>query len=344
VNDERPLAVFVDFNGVVVDDEALHRRCYAEVLEPLGLTLNEEEYFERFLGLDDRNFFQRFLTERGWAMEREGLEALLRKKSAAYARRAEEVRLCPGVAEFLRSVSARVPVAVVSGALRAEIESALARFGLAGQVSAVVAAEDVARGKPEPDGYLLGLQRLGSPPAERCLAFEDATAGIRAALAAGLDCWAVATNRPGAALQQASRVLSSLEGLDYGALRLAPERCVVAAVLETDKGLLLCRRPETGSEPGRWELPGGKVEPDETLAEALARELLEELRLRVEVGAELGRVRVGRTQMVFLETRLSQASEPSLHHYPEVAFVARPQIDSYDLLDADRRFLCARGG
>jgi (d)CTP diphosphatase len=121
----------------------------------------------------------------------------------------------------------------------------------------------------------------------------------------------------------------------------AERQLVVAAVIETSQGLLLCRRPEDGSEPGKWELPGGKVEPGETFRHALGRELWEELRLKAEIGGVLAKIRVGHTELIFLQASLTDSGAPSLHHFKEVAFVPRAELAKYDLLEADRRFLLA---
>jgi beta-phosphoglucomutase len=217
---ERPLAVLFDFNGVLVDDEPVHHAAYAEVFSRYGWQLDTEDYFVRYLGLDDRGMIERFLGDRGHPAPAADLARLVDEKARAYAMRLPEVRLFPGAAEALRAIARKVPVAIVSGALRSEIEAILARFGLAGCVAAIVAAEDVPRGKPAPDGYRLGLERLGHPPAGRCLAIEDSPAGVEAALAAGLACWAIASSRQASELSRAARVLPVLEGLSYEQLAL----------------------------------------------------------------------------------------------------------------------------
>ena len=216
----KPLAMLFDFNGVIVDDEPVHREAYDEVLQRRDWSLSEEEYFSRYLGLDDRGFFHRFIGDRGKSVSEPEVDALIAEKAAAYLRRLPEVRLCPGASGALRSIGAAIPTAIVSGALRSEIEVILERFELRGSVRTVVAAEDVKRGKPAPDGYLLGLARLGIADAGTCLAVEDSPAGVRAARAAGLNCWAVSTSRPPSALEGAIRVLHSLEHLNYDELSI----------------------------------------------------------------------------------------------------------------------------
>ena len=114
-------------------------------------------------------------------------------------------------------------------------------------------------------------------------------------------------------------------------------------MLEDNGRLLVCKRPEGGVESGKWEFPGGKLEAGETTAQALVRELSEELHLRVVPGAELGRERVGRGLLVFLKARLVEPQAPSLRHHAAVDWVPRAELDRVDLLDADLRFLHAQG-
>ena len=85
----------------------------------------------------------------------------------------------------------------------------LESLGLREAFAALVAEEDVTRGKPDPEGFLLAAERLGVAPA-RCLVVEDAPEGVRAAKAAGMRCLAVATTRPPPMLAEADLVLPSL--------------------------------------------------------------------------------------------------------------------------------------
>jgi HAD superfamily hydrolase (TIGR01509 family) len=105
-----------------------------------------------------------------------------------------------------------VPVAVCSGAARTEIESTLRAAGIAGCVDLIVAAEDVPRGKPAPDGYL-EAHRLLAPelPAGDVLAFEDTEVGVISALAAGLRCIAVRGTMGPDRLAAAERIVPELD-------------------------------------------------------------------------------------------------------------------------------------
>jgi beta-phosphoglucomutase-like phosphatase (HAD superfamily) len=103
-----------------------------------------------------------------------------------------------------------VPIAVVSGAFRDEVEPVLSAAGLAGLVSATVTAEDVAHGKPDPEGYRRGLELLGVD-GEQAVAFEDSDVGVASALAAGLRCVAVLGTMSPERLARAEAVVPRLD-------------------------------------------------------------------------------------------------------------------------------------
>jgi beta-phosphoglucomutase-like phosphatase (HAD superfamily) len=91
------------------------------------------------------------------------------------------------VRDAVRFAAEHVPVAVVSGALRAEVEPVLEAAGIAGAIRVTVTADDVRLGKPDPEGYLRAAELLGVAASE-ATAFEDTEAGIAAAKAAGMRC------------------------------------------------------------------------------------------------------------------------------------------------------------
>jgi beta-phosphoglucomutase-like phosphatase (HAD superfamily) len=99
---------------------------------------------------------------------------------------------------------------IVSSTPRANIELVLDSLGVKALLDAIVGEEDVSRGKPDPQGFLLGAERLGVPPPE-CVVFEDAPEGIAAGKAAGMRCIGVATTRPPERLGEADLVVPSLE-------------------------------------------------------------------------------------------------------------------------------------
>lgn len=188
-------AVIFDFNGVIVDDERVHFELFRDVLAQEGVTLTEAEYYEKFLGCDDRGAFVGALDAANQETPSERIEALIARKARQYADAAESgLRFFPGAAETVRALALRYPVAVCSGALRPEIEYALNRLGIRESIFSVVSSEDTTHCKPDPEGYLLTLAALRLMPAAElddleprsCLVIEDSLAGVEAAKAAGM--------------------------------------------------------------------------------------------------------------------------------------------------------------
>jgi HAD superfamily hydrolase (TIGR01509 family) len=198
-----PATIF-DFNGVLVDDELVHRDAFRDVLTPLGVTFTDEQYVERYLGFDDIGAVRAMLVDSGRTPSDAEVRSLADAKRPFYMRRAEaELIIFDGAAEVVRARAAKGPVAIVSGALRDEIHFALGRMGLEGVVEIIVSAEDTVRCKPDPMGYELGMaalaKRVGAR-AKSALVIEDSLAGIESAKSAGLSCLAVAHSYPEAAL------------------------------------------------------------------------------------------------------------------------------------------------
>lgn len=190
-------ATLFDFNGVLVDDESVHLAAFRDTLAPLGITITDEAYVERYLGFDDRGAFQALLADNGRSASDAEVERLIEAKRPLYfARARRELPTFAGAAEAIRRRAAQGPVVIVSGALRDEIALGLEVLGVSELVSEIVSAEDTRAGKPDPEGYLLGLEhltrRIGEAAARRAIVIEDSLAGIDAARAAGLACAAVA--------------------------------------------------------------------------------------------------------------------------------------------------------
>ncbi|MFI6320385.1 HAD family hydrolase [Nonomuraea sp. NPDC050556] len=126
-----------------------------------------------------------------------------------------EIVPVPGAAELVRKVAAHgSPIGLVTSARRPWAEERLGMVGIRDLFDVLVTAEDVDRGKPDPEGFLLGAAKLGAPPYE-CVAFEDSLAGIAAAKAAGMRCVGVATTHTHDELGQADLVVADLTSVDW---------------------------------------------------------------------------------------------------------------------------------
>ncbi len=209
-------AVIFDCDGVLADTEPLHLQVFNQVLAALGIAISSSQYAAHYLGSDDREAFRRALTLHGIDVTASRIEQLTADKAVRFRDvLAAEVRIYPGVVAFVRSLDGR-PAAVASGARREEVDVVLRRAGLADAFAAVVAAEDVAAGKPDPEPFLTALARLAGSgaidPAE-CLVVEDSVVGVTAARRAGMRCLAITNSYDRDALADADLVVPSLAGL-----------------------------------------------------------------------------------------------------------------------------------
>lgn len=219
--------VVFDFDGVIVDTERLHYRAFQEVLGPSGLGYSWEDYLATYIGFDDRDAFQAAFSRAGLGLDPAVLEGLIASKAEAFGRLAGggAVEPFPGAIRLINSLYGEVPMALCSGALRGDMLPILERLDLLSRFALVVAAEDVSRGKPAPDGYERALDGLRAEfpgrisNAGHVLAVEDTPHGIEAAHGAGLRALGVATSYPRERLRAADWVVPTLESVDAGLLR-----------------------------------------------------------------------------------------------------------------------------
>jgi beta-phosphoglucomutase len=210
-------AVIFDFNGIIVDDEPIHYRLFQKVLGEEGIVLTEEAYYARYLGFDDRGAFTTAFRESQRLLDEAKLDELIARKAVYYQNAIRsQVAIFPGVVNLVAALADNVPLAVASGALRHEIKTILATAGLLDRFRAIVSAEDVERGKPEPDIFLKALAALNDESEEplqpaNCVVIEDSKEGVRGARRAGMKCLAVTNSHPPELLGEANVIVKSLE-------------------------------------------------------------------------------------------------------------------------------------
>jgi len=218
-------AVVFDFDGVLVDSEPLHFRCFRQLGAELGASLDYQTYLQTYIGFDDRDAFCHMLTGRAEPADadlEQRLATLIERKHELFQQLAGEgADPIPGAWPLAHEITRALPTAVASGASAGEIALMLAGLGEGGRFDIIVSADDVARSKPDPTSYALAVARLAREkgPADlapaQCLAIEDTPTGLASAKAAGLATLAVATTRPTSELAEAEadRVVETLEGV-----------------------------------------------------------------------------------------------------------------------------------
>ena len=170
-------AIVFDFNGTLSDDEPILYAVYAELFAEQGRPLTEQQYLAELAGQTEEEIIRRWLGRVD--------DELVRERIDRYIARASDGSTVDADARAaVRFAADLVPVGVVSAATRREIEPVLAAAGIEGSITAVVSADDVVLGKPDPEPYERMSTLLGIEPGDM-LVFEDTEAGVASAKAAG---------------------------------------------------------------------------------------------------------------------------------------------------------------
>lgn len=187
-------AVIFDMDGVISDTQVIHAKTESELLKNYGIEMYPDEITRRYAGVADEKMFQEIfanahqkmpaltqLVERKWRI----MDELVRGN-------VKEIR---GTREFIGSLqSYGLPLAVGSASRIAFIELVLKELDLRQRFDVITSAEEVEKGKPEPDLFLLAAKRLSIAPAS-CLVIEDGISGMIAARRAGMQCIGLVENQ-----------------------------------------------------------------------------------------------------------------------------------------------------
>jgi HAD superfamily hydrolase (TIGR01509 family) len=219
-------AVIFDFDGIIADTEPLHFEGLRRTLAGIDITLTEADYYANYLGFDDRGCIVEALRVNRRPTTEPLVQDLMHQKAAAYlASIKNHLVIFPGVREFVEDATAAYPLAIASGALRGEIELILEQIGIRKAFCHITSAEDVLRGKPDPEPFLHALAGLNqhrtasSIAPGSCLVIEDSLPGIRAAKSAGMKVLAVANTHTMQDLHEAHAIRHSLRETSLEDLR-----------------------------------------------------------------------------------------------------------------------------
>jgi len=206
-----------DFDGVIVDSEPTHFAAFARVLEEHGIQLTRQDYYGKYLGCDDHDCFVAVTLDHGKPVGEEAVARMIEAKTRLIQEAmGRSIQPQPGAVELIRAAELdAIPLAICSGALRPEIELACRNLGVWECFMTVVSAQDVDRGKPDPQGFRLALEHLCRLSgrvlmAPKTVVVEDSPAGISAAKHLGMKVLAVTTSRDRGTLRQADLIVDSL--------------------------------------------------------------------------------------------------------------------------------------
>lgn len=212
-------AALFDFDGVLVDSAEYHEASWELLASEEGRIL-PPEHFKKGFGRKNSYIIPEILQ---WSEQAEEIERLSRKKEAIYRRLVQQrgIEPLPGVIEWLQCLKEKgVPCAIGSSTERKNLDCVLEVTRLADFFQVIISADDVTLGKPDPQVFLKGAEKLGVSPS-CCVVFEDAHVGIEAALAGGMKVVAVATTHPAETLGAADAVVQRLDELSLEQVSLA---------------------------------------------------------------------------------------------------------------------------
>jgi len=216
VTDVLMLAIF-DHDGVMVDSLEHHQNAWVELGRRSGLPITAEFVKETF-GMTNPSMFERLL---GKPLDAETLARYSEIKETAYRESSRgKIVLLPGIQALIDGLTAHgVRLAIGSSGVRANLLLTVESCGLDGRFTAMASLEDIHKGKPDPEVFLVAASKAGVNP-RHAVVFEDATFGILAAKAAGMRAVGVTTTNPAESLWDAGadEVVDSFESYDVASL------------------------------------------------------------------------------------------------------------------------------
>jgi len=207
-------AFIFDMDGTIVDNMDFHTKSWITFFERRGHAIEPDAFFRDTAGRQGHEIMRTYLGDHLSAEE----DALLNSEKEALYRElyGPHLAMVAGFDQFLvRARERDVALAVATAAPNDNIAFTLDGLDLRHRFDAIAGAADVARGKPNPDVFLLAAQRCGVAPAD-CIVFEDAPLGVEAARRAGMRAVVLTTTLPAAAFAEFDNVIRIVA--DYAAL------------------------------------------------------------------------------------------------------------------------------
>jgi beta-phosphoglucomutase len=219
-------AVIFDFDGVITDSEILHFRAINQVLAHYGTQITKNDYYKKYLGFNDADCYEAFINHGLLKTGTHQIKELIEEKKKIYKQLAQtEGKMIEGVHDFLEMLERNsVPMAICSGSLLTEVEMVLEDARLRHLFEVIVSGEQVHKGKPDPEGYVLTLKRLNENhkkpiASEQCVVIEDSHWGLEAAKEAGMHTIAVTNSYDAKQLKMADKIVDRLSKLSIDDLQ-----------------------------------------------------------------------------------------------------------------------------
>lgn len=210
-------ACIFDLDGVIVDTAKYHYLAWKRLAGELGFSFTEAQN-EQLKGVSRMTSLDILLKIGGTELRKEEKELLAAKKNQWYLESIREMtpdEILPGTIEFIHEIKSHgIRTAIGSASKNAGF--ILDRVGLEKTFDAVIDGTKVSRAKPDPEIFLRAAEELNIPP-KNCLVFEDAAAGVEAALRGGMACIGIGEK---SLLPEANMVVKGLFEMNYNKLNL----------------------------------------------------------------------------------------------------------------------------
>ncbi len=174
-----------DLDGTLVNSEPAHFEAHRRVWERLGVDLRLENYIREGVSKDINTFYRNIASR--YEIDA-NLKSAAEQKETEFLELIEGISLVEGVAKFLEAITKHEhKIALVTAGNSFYARKVLTQNRIYNQFTAIVCGEELNRNKPQPEPYLMAMQKLGAA-AQECLALEDSDSGMLAAKRAGLFC------------------------------------------------------------------------------------------------------------------------------------------------------------
>lgn len=202
-------AVLFDMDGLMIDSEPFHYQAFNEVIEKYGKHLTQEENNQRYIGLSDEDEARDMVVRFNLPISSQ--ELVQQKQVILRQILKNQVSPQPGLLDLLKKLDDDgYKTAIASSSSLEVIKTIIDGLKISALIDEYASAQQVERGKPAPDIYLLAVKKLGVDPSE-CLVLEDAPRGVEAGKSAGMSVFAIPSSATkGEDFSMADKVLSSL--------------------------------------------------------------------------------------------------------------------------------------
>lgn len=175
-------AVLFDMDGVLIDSNAVIERAWREAAQMFGKVISDEDMIKHIHGQPGPHTIKALFSDLPIKDQKKVQDHIIYVENTAI------YDPIPGVAKLIRSLyNAGVRVGIVTSGWRAKIDLVMAMLDVKDCISVIVERDDVKRGKPYPDPYLLAIERLAIKACQ-AIVFEDSKSGVKSAVAAGAYC------------------------------------------------------------------------------------------------------------------------------------------------------------